>query len=251
MVERKELIAYLDMLLETARFQDNVPNGLQVEGRAHIYKIVGGVTACQALIDVAIEHNADAILVHHGYFWRGENPCIVGMKSRRLKALLIRDISLFAYHLPLDAHVTLGNNAQLAKYLGFTVAGRMGAGPVPIGMHGHLPRVMQGSDLSAYIESALGRKPLHIPGETKQINSIGWCTGAAQTYIDLAVELNLDAFLTGEASEQTVHIARETGIHFFAAGHHATERGGVMALLEHLRQTFSVETQFIDIANPV
>ncbi len=251
MIELKELVAYLDALLEAPRFQDYAPNGLQVEGRTRIGKMVGGVTASLALLDEAIESGADAILVHHGYFWRGENPCVVGMKSRRLKALLRNDVSLLAYHLPLDAHPTLGNNAALATLLELSVEGRMGSGVVPIGMYGRLPCSMDGAELSVYIESRLGHSVLHIPGGTNSVRTIGWCTGAAQSYIDDAVKLGLDAFLTGEASEQTVHIARESAIHFFAAGHHATERGGVQSVLAHLTEKYSIETQFIDIANPV
>lgn len=251
MIQLKELVAYLDTLLEASSFQDYAPNGLQVEGRACVGKVVGGVTASLALIEAAVENGADAILVHHGYFWRGENPCVVGTKAQRLKTLLGRDVSLLAYHLPLDAHAILGNNAALARCLDFTIDGRMGAGVVPIGMYGHLPYSMDAAALSAYITSRLGRAVLHIPGGTGPICRIGWCTGAAQSYIDAAVELELDGFLTGEVSEQTVHVAREAPIHFFAAGHHATERGGVQALLEHLKEKYLIETQFIDIANPV
>lgn len=256
MIQRDALVNYLADLLDVAAFDDYGPNGLQVEGRAGVQRIIGGVTACQALVDAAVEHKADALLVHHGYFWRGEDPCVVGMKQRRIKALLDADINLLAYHLPLDAHAELGNNAQLAQLLGLEVEGRFGGGSSgdvgrDIGQYGRLPRPQTAESFSALLADKLGRAPLHIAGQSAKISTIAWCTGAAQNYIEQAAALGVDAFLTGEVSEQTVHSARELGIHFFSAGHHATERGGVQALGVHLADQFGLEFSFVDIDNPV
>lgn len=252
MVQLNDLVNYTDTLLGVADYQDYCPNGLQVQGRAEVQKIVSGVTASQALIDAAIDIQADLLLVHHGFFWKGEAPCIVGMKQRRIKALLANDISLVAYHLPLDGHAELGNNAQLAKRLGIPVTGRFGAGPKGgIAMWGELPTARSAEALSQQIADALQREPLLIKGGDKQVKRIGWCSGAAQGYLEQADALGLDAFISGEISEHTVHSARELGIHYFAAGHHATERYGVKALAEHLSEYFSLENHFVDIANPV
>ena len=252
MIQRDELLAYLAELLNVQAFTDYAPNGLQVEGRSEIKKIVTGVTACQALVDAAVERGADALLVHHGYFWKGESPSITGMKKRRLKALLAADINLLAYHLPLDAHPELGNNAQLAKLLGLRMEGVFGAGGGPdIGQYGRLAQAQSARDFGEQLKRNLGRPAQHVAGGGDNIETIAWCTGAAQGYLEQAADLGVDAFVTGEISEQTVHIARERGIHFFGAGHHATERGGVQALGAHLAATFDVECEFVDIDNPV
>jgi dinuclear metal center YbgI/SA1388 family protein len=254
MVRLSELVAYTNRLLAIENFNDYCPNGLQVEGRTEVRSIVGGVTACQALLDAAIEQKADAVLVHHGYFWKGENPCIVGMKQRRLATLLQHDISLIAYHLPLDAHPEFGNNVQLARVLNLTVTGTLGGNQRTPGlvMVGELPNPMAGAAFSAHIADCLGRPPLHIPGNTGPIRRLAWCTGGAQSFIEIAFDAGVDAFLTGEASEQTVHFARENGLHFFAAGHHATERYGVSALGARLTTQFpSLRFSFIEIYNPV
>ncbi len=251
-VSRTEMETYLAELLEPAKFRDYCPNGLQVEGRSTIGRLVTGVTACQALIDAAIECDADAILVHHGYFWRGEDERIRGMKKRRLHSLLVHDISLFAYHLPLDAHYELGNNATLARLLGFeTKAGLDADDPRSVGNVGRLASPMSIEGLLALIEQKLGRTPQHIgePGVT--VERIAWCTGGAQSYIEQAVAADVEVYLTGEISEPTVHTAREEGIHFIAAGHHATERYGVQAVGEHLAEKWGIEHRFIDIDNPV
>ncbi len=248
MIQRDTLVNYLADLLEVAAFDDYGPNGLQVEGCTEVKRIIGGVTACQALVDAAVEHKADALLVHHGYFWRGEDACVVGMKQRRLKALLSADINLLAYHLPLDAHDLLGNNAQLAQLLGLKAEGRFGKG---IGQYGSLSAPQTAAEFSLLLADKLGRPPLHIAGQSTKIKTLAWCTGAAQGYIEQAVALGVDAFLTGEISEQTVHSARELGIHFFSAGHHATERGGIQALGAHLASQFGLEFVFVDIDNPV
>lgn len=249
MTTLKSLIQYTDQLLNVAAFDDYCPNGLQVEGRGEVSRIVSGVTACQALIDAAIDAGADLLLVHHGYFWKGEAQPIVGIKQRRIKALLDHDISLLAYHLPLDAHETLGNNAQLARLLGLTADGPLNARG--IGSMGRPESPLTVDGLAERISTALQRAPLVIPGGDHPIRRLAWCSGAAQGYIEKAASHGVDAFISGEISEQTVHQARELGIHYFAAGHHATERYGVQALGDALAQAFSLEHRFIDIDNPV
>jgi dinuclear metal center YbgI/SA1388 family protein len=250
MIELKALETYCNELLDAGCVADYCPNGLQVEAGLEVRRLVSGVTASQALIEAAIEAGADALLVHHGYFWKGEAAPLTGIKGRRIRTLMQQGISLLAYHLPLDRHPEFGNNRQLADRLGFE-----GAGPVPEG-DGLLWQVELGQALDAdalvqRITTGLGRSPQHIPGGPASIRRIGWCTGAAQGHIEEAAALGLDAYITGEISEPTVHLARELGIHFFAAGHHATERFGVQALGDHLAQRFSLEHQFVDIPNPV
>ncbi len=252
MITRTELLAYLDETLEPGRFHDYCPNGLQVAGSDEITTLVSGVTASEALLEAAIEARADAILVHHGYFWRGEEQRVVGIKQRRLKLLLQHDINLLAYHLPLDAHPTLGNNAQLAEKLGLEIDGRIsGTGEPAIGLCGCLPEPLSLTQFADRVRQSLGREPLVIQGHDRPNTTVGWCTGAAQGYIQQAAELGLDAFVSGEISEPTVHLARELGINYIAAGHHATERYGVQALGEALAQRFNIRHHFIDIDNPV
>lgn len=252
MTRRDELVSYLDELLQVAAFEDYCPNGLQVQGRETVAKIVGGVTASQALVDAAVAEGADALLVHHGYFWKGEDPRIIGIKYRRLKALMAAGINLLAYHLPLDAHPELGNNAQLAALLGFKPEGGFGGGRGPaIGQYGSLATALTPDALAAHLAQQLGRAPLHIHGGAGEIRTIAWCSGAAQGYLEQAAALGVDAYLSGEISEQTVHLARELGVHFYSAGHHATERYGVQALGAHLAARFGLGFQFVDIDNPV
>lgn len=247
-----ELVRYTNDLLETGLFHDYCPNGLQVEGAHEVRKLVAGVTACQSLVDRCVEEGGDVLLVHHGYFWKGEDPGVTGMKRKRIAALLAGNVSLLAYHLPLDAHAELGNNVQLAKRLDLIVEGRFGTGSGPdIGYYGTPRKPLAADALGELIATRLGRVPLHIRGDATSIRRIGWCTGAAQSYIDLAADLDLDAFVSGEVSEQTTHVVRERGIHYFAAGHHATERYGVQALGEHLAHHFDCEYLFVDIDNPV
>ena len=252
-MQLSELVAYTDRLLAVENFSDYCPNGLQVEGRSEVRTLVGGVTACQALLDAAVERGADAVLVHHGYFWKGENPRIVGMKRRRLATLLRHDISLIAYHLPLDAHPELGNNAQLARVLGLTITGTAGGNSRTPGLVllGEPAQPTSGTAFATHLAARLGREPLYVPGNDAPIRRLAWCTGGAQSYIEIALNAGADAFLTGEASEQTVHIARENGLHFFAAGHHATERYGIQALGAHLTGQFALNFTFVDIDNPV
>jgi dinuclear metal center YbgI/SA1388 family protein len=249
-----ELTRYLDQYLRPEQFQDYCPNGLQVEGRPGIARLATGVTASQRLLDAAIAWEADAVLVHHGYFWRGESPRLVGMKRRRIAALLAHDISLLAYHLPLDAHPQVGNNARLGELMGIRLDRQESLQPGvadAVGNIGNLAHEVRAADFVARLESITGRRPLHVGEPDARVRRIAWCTGAAQGYIDAALRAEADLFVTGEVSEQTVHIAREEGIQFVAAGHHATERYGVQALGEHLAARFGLEHRFIDVDNPV
>lgn len=246
-----ELLAVANALLIPERFQDYCPNGLQVEGRQQIRHLVSGVTASMALLEAARDSGADAIVVHHGYFWKGESPIVTGVKRKRLQLLLQSDISLLAYHLPLDAHAELGNNAQLARHLDFEITGGLQSGANPIGNVGKLREAMSPEAFVEKITQRLGRAPQFISGGNHAIRTLGWCTGAAQDYIEQAAALGADAFLSGEISEQTVHSARELGLHFIAAGHHATERYGVRALGEYLAKQLQIQHTFIDIDNPV
>ncbi len=250
-VKLPELAAYCQDLLETDRFRDYCPNGIQIEGKVQVRKIVSGVTANLALIDAALAANADAILVHHGYFWRNEDPTLVGMKRQRIVRLLQAEVSLLAYHLPLDAHPVFGNNAQLAERLGLQVEGRFGSNDPAIGMYGRVVQPQTAREFVQTISQQLARTPLHIEGGRSDIRTVAWCSGAAQDYFRDAVALGVDAFITGEVSEWCVHMAREAGVHYFAAGHHATERYGVQALGDHLMQHFGIAHQFIEIDNPV
>ncbi len=250
MVQRQELVGYIDELLDTGSYPDSCPNGLQVEGRSEINLLITGVTASLALLEQALDSGADAILVHHGYFWKGEESCVVGMKQRRLKALLAADTNLLAWHLPLDAHPVYGNNAQLATVLGLQPVSGFGGAP-PVGMAGRLNTAMSADAFAGHIANQLRRTPFYVPAGPEEIITIAWCSGAAQSWFSHAVAMGVDAYLTGEVSEPTVHMARECGVHFFAAGHHATERYGVKALGEHLARRFDLDHRFIDIDNPI
>ncbi|WP_033076618.1 Nif3-like dinuclear metal center hexameric protein [Thalassotalea sp. ND16A] len=252
-MQRQQFQQILNDLLQPERIKDFSPNGLQVQGNATISNVVTGVTASQALLNAAVAHGADTILVHHGYFWKNEPYNITGMKYQRIKTLIDNNINLFAYHLPLDIHETLGNNAQLAKRLNINVTGPLEPGnPVSVSMQGEFAKALSGDELNEQISTSLERASLHIPASSnKPIKTVAWCTGGGQGYVELAAEQGIDAFITGEVSEQTTHIAREMDIHFFAAGHHATERYGVKALGEYLHQQHQLQVLFIDVDNPV
>jgi dinuclear metal center YbgI/SA1388 family protein len=249
----QDLEQYLTALLAPEKIKDFTPNGLQIQGSDNVTKIITGVTASQALIERAIAEKADAIIVHHGYFWKNESYVIRGMKHNRIKSLLVNDINLFAYHLPLDIHPTLGNNAQLANIFNINDVGPLELNnPLSVAVQGCFEQEVTGKDLAKEISDKLQRECLHIsPPSNKPIKTIAWCSGGGQNYIELAAEQGIDAFLTGEVSEQTTHIANEMDIHFFAAGHHATERYGIKALGEHIAKEHNVEVVFIDIDNPV
>ncbi|MDP9500757.1 Nif3-like dinuclear metal center hexameric protein [Bisgaard Taxon 45] len=246
-----ELEHILNNKLNTHAISDYAPNGLQVEGKKDIQKIITGVTASQALIEYAVSQHADAILVHHGYFWKSENPCIRGMKGKRIKTLLVNDINLYGYHLPLDVHPELGNNARLAALLEIENLQPLEQTAVSIPVYGTLATPLTSEAFALRIEQVLKRKPLVCSDNAPHlIRTVGICTGGGQGYIDLAANQGIDAFITGEVSEQTIHSAREQGIHFFAAGHHATERYGIQALGEWLSQQYDLEVEFKDIDNP-
>jgi dinuclear metal center YbgI/SA1388 family protein len=244
-----ELRDYNASLLQTSTFKDYCPNGLQVEGRAEVCRIATAVTASQQVIDEAIAWGADAILVHHGYFWRNEDATIIGIKKRRIAQLLRNDVSLLAYHLPLDAHAELGNNAQLGKLLGLKEQGRLGEQNMV--WKGALNTPQSLSQFGFKIEQNLQRKPQFIGDGEKMIRTVAWCSGGAQGYFEQAIAQGVDAYLTGEISEQNFHLANETGVAFIAAGHHATERFGIQALGVHLANQFGLEHRFFDQANPV
>ncbi|WP_394132174.1 Nif3-like dinuclear metal center hexameric protein [Shewanella maritima] len=249
-MSRQQLCQYLDEYLSVGQFKDYAPNGLQVEGSDTINTIVTGVTACQPLIEQAIALNADAIVVHHGFFWKNEPDVITGMKHKRIKALITNDINLMGYHLPLDAHPEVGNNAQLAEKLGLVEVSVCDSVPQNLLWQGKLSVPMSPAQLAELLHNTLDKAPLHI-GSDKTISSLAWCSGGAQDYIDMAVHLGVDAFISGEVSERTYHAAMEQDIHYFAAGHHATERFGVKALGQHLSDKFGITSHFVDIVNPV
>ena len=253
MTQLNTIVEYCNDLLRINEFKDYCPNGLQVEGVKEVNRIICGVTACQALIESAIEKQADMLLVHHGYFWKNENAVITGIKRKRIQRLLEHNISLLAYHLPLDAHPVLGNNKTLADILGIKINGYVLQGPSKgLLWNGELKTALSAGHFSEHIERCLGRKPLHLNDfSNKKIKTIGWCTGGAQHYIEEAAAMGLDAFISGEVSEQTFHLAQELDIHYFAAGHHATESYGVQALADNLAAKFALKSEFIDISNPV
>ncbi len=243
-----QLEQIINQQLNSEQFKDYAPNGLQVEGRAEVNRIITGVTACQALLDKAVEMQADAVIVHHGYFWKNELLVIKNMKRQRLKTLLSHDINLYGWHLPLDAHPTLGNNACLAADIDLQLQGQIDA-YLPWGI---LNSPMTGEGLVIKLAQALNHSPLHCGDNGPElIKRVALCTGGGQDYIERAADFGVDAFITGEVSEKTIHIARERGIHFFAAGHHATERGGVKALGAWLQENHALEVTFVDIMNPV
>lgn len=248
-MDRAELQRYLDTLLNVGGFKDYCPNGLQVEGRGDVRRIVCGVTASQALLDAAVAKGADAVLVHHGYFWRGEDGRITGMRKRRLATLLNNDINLFAYHLPLDAHAELGNNAQLGKLMGWLADGRFAE--QELGWTGSLPHETSLTALARQATARLGREPLVLGDAERTIRRVAWCTGGAQGYFEQAIATGVDCFVSGEASEQTTHLARESGVAYLGVGHHASERYGVQALGRHLAETFGIEAEFVEVDNPV
>lgn len=248
-MQRTELENYLNSYLDTAGFRDYCPNGLQVEGRSEVRTLVTGVTASLALLQSALERGADAILVHHGYFWRNEDARIIGTRRERLALLMSNNLNLFAFHLPLDVHPEIGNNAQLARVLDLPCSGRFGEQNVA--SHGCFDTALTLGELSARIATRLERVPLVIGDERKPIRRIAWCTGAAQSLLEDAVRLGVDAYISGEISEPTVHLAREADVAYIAAGHHATERYGVRALGEHLAEKFGLSHHFVDIPNPV
>jgi dinuclear metal center YbgI/SA1388 family protein len=248
MAARSDIESTLASLLDVGRFRDYGPNGLQVEGKPEVRTLVSGVTASLALIDAAIERGADAILVHHGLFWRGQDGRLTGWLRQRVARLMAHDINLFAYHLPLDAHAELGNNAQLGVRLGLVADARFGN--QALGFIGPAAAERTLAQLSGRVEHALGRAPLVLPGDGRPLARIAWCTGGAQGYFEAAIDGGADAFLTGEVSEPQAHLARETGVAFLACGHHATERYGAPAVAAHVAERFGLDHVFIEVPNP-
>lgn len=251
MTHRNELLQALDTLLEPARYKDYGPNGLQVEGRTQVRTLVSGVTASLALIEAAVAAHADAILVHHGLFWSGRDPCVTGWMRQRLGLLLAHDINLYAYHLPLDAHPTLGNNAQLGMQLGWVGTGRFGAQDL-----GFLGERADGSvytsaqDLADWVQMRLGRQVTLVPGAPGPVHRLAWCSGGAQSYFEDAIAAGAQAYITGEISEPQAHYARECGVIYIACGHHASERYGAPAVAAHVAAQLGLTHHFIDIPNP-
>lgn len=247
-IGRDELVRHLDGLLESPRFKDYGPNGLQVEGRPQIRRLITGVTASQAFIEAALAAGADALLVHHGLFWRGQDGRVTGWMRQRLGALLGQDVNLLAYHLPLDAHPTLGNNAQWGLKVGLTADARFG--DQDLGFIGPAPQGLDAAGLQQAMATALGRAATLVPGDGRPLRRVAWCSGGAQGYFEAAIAAGADLFMTGEISEPQAHYARESGVAFMACGHHASERYGVQALGEHLARSHGLEHRFIEIDNP-
>lgn len=248
MYDRDALLAHLDELLQADRFKDYGPNGLQVEGKREIRKLVTGVTASLALIEAAIAEGADALLVHHGLFWRGQDGRVTGWMKQRLQRLLAHDISLYAYHLPLDAHASLGNNAQWGQRLGLVADDRFGE--QDLGFIGDVPEGLTLAGLQDRVLSTMGRPALLVPGDDRPLRRVAWCSGGAQSYFEAAIAAGADAFLTGEISEPQTHCARECGVAYLACGHHASERYGVQAVGQHLQARLGLTHHFIEVDNP-
>lgn len=251
MASQQQLLQAFDGLLQPGSFKDYGPNGLQVEGKAEVGKIVSGVTASLALIEAAIAAKADAIFVHHGLFWRGQDGRVTGWMKQRLAVLLAHDVNLYAYHLPLDAHPELGNNAQLGLKLGLQVTGRFGEQDL-----GFLGSAVSGDGfasvaaLAAHVEFRLGHPVIAVAGAGRPLRNIAWCTGGAQSYFEGAIAAGADAFITGEISEPQAHYARECGVAFLACGHHASERYGAPAVAAQVAAQLGLVHEFIDIDNP-
>jgi dinuclear metal center YbgI/SA1388 family protein len=251
MRSRQDLQQAFDTLLAPERFKDYGPNGLQVEGREQVRKIVSGVTASRALIEAAVARGADAIFVHHGLFWRGQDGRVTGWMKQRLALLLAHDINLFAYHLPLDAHPELGNNAQFGRQLGLVASARFGEQDLGfLGQRGDGAVFTDTEALAVHVRKVLGRPVISVAGANGPLQRIAWCTGGAQSYFEAAIAAGAQAFLTGEISEPQAHYARECGVSFIACGHHATERYGAPAVAQHVANELGIAHEFVDVDNP-
>lgn len=248
MAARQRIESSLNELLQPERFKDYGPNGLQVEGRGEVHRIASGVTASLAFIDAALAAGADTLFVHHGLFWRGHDGRLTGWLKARVARLLRADVNLFAYHLPLDAHPELGNNAQLGLQLGLRADARFG--DQDLGFIGSTPAATDAQALAARVQQALARAPVLLPGDGRPLRRIAWCTGGAQGHFEAAIAAGADAYLSGELSEPQAHLSRETGVAYLACGHHATERYGAPAVAAHVAAQFGLEHRFIDIDNP-
>lgn len=252
MVNRDQLAGYLNQILAISQYRDYCPNGLQIQGKDQIKRIISGVSISQALVAAAIAQKADAILVHHGCFWDKDTMVLQGFRYQRVQALISQQINLYAYHIPLDVHIEYGNNYQLAQRMGWVVEGDvLPAAQSGLLLYGTLQHAQSPSAFSQALATCLDRTPVHIAAKKKSIHRIAWCTGAGQDFLEQAAEHDIDAYVTGEISERHVHMAKELNVHFFAAGHHATERFGVQALGAHLADQFGIAHQYIEIDNPI
>ena len=252
MAQLKEIIQWCDQTLNTHEFKDYAPNGLQIEGRSDVQKILCAVTASQEAIEAAIAQNADLLLVHHGYFWKGEPYPITGMRGKRIKSLIQHDISLVGYHLPLDSHPTLGNNAAIAECLALENLQALDPSERhPIGNIGFLKQALSATEFRDYLTARLGFNTIHLPAEKNQIQKVGFCTGAAQDFIGKAAEQGCDAFISGEVSERTYYEAKELDVHYYACGHHATERYGIQRLAKAISEQFNIEYSYFELNNPI
>ncbi|ENW94957.1 Nif3-like dinuclear metal center hexameric protein [Acinetobacter sp. NIPH 298] len=247
-----DIVQWCNQTLKANEFKDYAPNGLQIEGKHEVKKIVCAVTASETAIDAAIAQNADALLVHHGYFWKGEPYPITGMRGNRIKKLIQNNISLIAYHLPLDAHPTLGNNIAIAELIGLhNLEALDSTEKYPIGNIGYLEHAISPEQFKAKLQGIFDFPVIHLPSHKTSIQKVGFCTGGAQDYINKAAQQNCDAYISGEVSERTFYEAEELGVHYFACGHHATERYGVQRLAEAIAHQFGIETEYFELNNPI
>ena len=252
MAKLQDIIQWCDQTLKSPEFKDYAPNGLQIEGKTEVRKILAAVTASQDAIDAAIRENADLLLVHHGYFWKGEAYPITGMRGKRIKSLIQHDISLLAYHLPLDSHPSLGNNAAIADLLKLERIEALDPSERhPIGNIGYLNQPMPVEDFKKFVSETLKFDVTHLPADKNMIEKVGFCTGGAQDFIVKAAEQGCDAYISGEVSERTFYEAKELGIHYFACGHHATERYGVQRLGQAISEQFDIEYVYFELNNPI
>ena len=252
MAKLQDIIQWCDQTLKSPEFKDYAPNGLQIEGKTEVHKILAAVTASQDAIDAAIRENADLLLVHHGYFWKGEAYPITGMRGKRIKSLIQHDISLLAYHLPLDSHPSLGNNAAIADLLKLERIEALDPSERhPIGNIGYLNQPMPVEEFKKFVSEKLKFDVTHLPADKNMIEKVGFCTGGAQDFIVKAAEQGCDAYISGEVSERTFYEAKELGIHYFACGHHATERYGVQRLGQAISEQFDIEYVYFELNNPI
>lgn len=252
MMQRDTLLQDLNNYLKSVQFADYAPNGLQVEGKAAVRRVCTAVTASLEIIELAIALQADVLLVHHGFFWRGESSIISGMKRKRLSRLLAHDINLIAYHLPLDVHPLIGNNACIGKLLQADQIVQHAHEKIDgLIWSGHLQAPQSAETFSKTLTNLFQQTPIHLSGGKNPIAKVAWCSGAAQDFIVQAAALGMDAYISGEVSERTYYLAKELGIHYFACGHHATERFGIQALGTYLQSQYGLEVQFIDVDNPI
>lgn len=252
MAKLQDIIQWCDQTLKSPEFKDYAPNGLQIEGKTEVRKILAAVTASQDAIDAAIRENADLLLVHHGYFWKGEAYPITGMRGKRIKSLIQHDISLLAYHLPLDSHPSLGNNVAIADLLRLERIEALDPSERhPIGNIGHLNQPMPVEEFKKFVSEKLKFDAIHLPADKNMIEKVGFCTGGAQDFIVKAAEQGCDAYISGEVSERTFYEAKELGVHYFACGHHATERYGVQRLGQAISEQFDIEYVYFELNNPI